>query len=164
MWPKKRNISSASVQFEKHQPERRRGVGGFCNCGCCCCCCCLHTLGGLIGATAVTLKMKSATGGSVAGCYWTCLTILAGAFCIVPSGCIVADGNSVVIGLVTALLFFPLAQLVASLVTLIWVQTRRADFPDRKASLQTLGRITVWSILGALAGVLAMLLGSMMFQ
>ena len=81
-----------------------------------------------------------------------------------PSGCIVADGNSVVIGLVTALLFFPLAQLVASLVTLIWVQTRSADFPDKKASLQTLGRITVWSILGAVAGVLAMLLGSMMFQ
>jgi len=166
MRPKKRNSSSASVQFEKHRPERRRVVGGylFCNGRCCCCCCCLHTYGGLIGATAVTLKMKSATGGSVAGCYWTYLTILAGAICIVPSGCIVASDSSVVTGLVAALLFLPLAQLVASIVTLIWVQTRSVDFPDKKASLQTLGRITVWSILGALAGMLAMLLGFKMFQ
>src|SRR6266851_5850174 len=74
---KGKNISSESVQFEKHQPERRRGFGGYllCNGGCCCCCCCLHSLGGLIGAAAATAKSKSPTGGSVAGCYWTCLTL-----------------------------------------------------------------------------------------
>lgn len=160
MRPKKRNISSASVQFEKHQPERRRGVGGylFCNGGCCCCCCCLHTLGGLIGATAATLKTQSATGGSVAGCYWTCLAILTGAICIA------ASASSVGLGIVTALLFLPLAQLGASIMTLIWVQTRSADFVGKKAGLQTLERITVWSILGAVAGLLTMLLGSKMFQ
>src|SRR5207249_624119 len=60
MGPQKKKTSTASVQFEKHQPERRRGVGGylFCNGGCCCCCCCLHSLGGLIGAAAATAKRE----------------------------------------------------------------------------------------------------------
>ena len=54
-----KNISSVSVQFEKHQPERRRGGEGYllCGGGCCCCSCCLHSLGGLIGAAAAPLRV-----------------------------------------------------------------------------------------------------------
>jgi hypothetical protein len=76
----------------------------------------------------------------------------------------VASADSVVIGIVAALLFLPLAQLGASIMTFVWVQTRSADFVGKQASLKTLGRITVWSILGAVAGLLAMLLGFKMFQ
>src|SRR5207302_6629332 len=77
MGPQKKKTSSASVQFEKHQPERRRGIGAYVCCGCCCCCCCcLHSLGGLIGAAAATSTRRSPTGGSIIGCYWTVLTSL----------------------------------------------------------------------------------------
>src|SRR5262245_37308236 len=73
----KQKNSGLRVQFEKHQPEHWSGLRGNpgCCCGCCCCCCCLHTLGGLIGATAVALKGKSAAERSAAGSYWFCLAI-----------------------------------------------------------------------------------------
>ena len=155
-----KNISSVSVQFEKHQPERRRGGGGYllCNGGCCCCCCCLHSLGGLIGAAAATSARKSPTGGSVIGCYWTVLTLLTVAICVW------ASASAAGLGLIAALFFLPLVQLAASLVTFIWVQVRPEDFADKKTSLRTLGRITLWSFLGALAGWLAMIIGFKMFN
>src|SRR5947208_13297317 len=116
MGPQKKKTSTASVQFEKHRPERRRGGGGylFCNGGCCCCCCCLHSLGGLIGAAAATSTRKSPTGGSVIGCYWSVLTLLTVA--IFAWACASAAG----FGLIAALFFLPLVQLAASLVTFIW--------------------------------------------
>ena len=154
-----KNISSVSVQFEKHQPERRRGGGGYllCGGGCCCCCCCLHSLGGLIGATAATSTRESPTGGSVIGFYWSVLTLLTIAICVWASA--IAAG----FGIIAALFCLPLVQLAASLVTFIWVQIRSADFSDKKASLRTLGRITLWSFLGALAGGVAMIIGFKMF-
>jgi len=161
MGPKKEKSSSASVQFEKHRPERRRGGGGylFCNGGCCCCCCCLHSLGGLIGAAAATSTRKSPTGGSVIGCYWSVLTLLTVA--IFAWACASAAG----FGIIIALFFLPAAQLAASLVTfIIWVQIPAADFADKKASLRALGRITLWSFLGALAGGVAMIIGFKMFS
>ena len=155
-----KNISSVSVQFEKHQSERRRGGGGYllCNGGCCCCCCCLHSLGGLIGAAAATSARKSPTGGSVIGCYWTVLTLLTVAICVW------ASASAAGLGLIAALFFLPLVQLAASLVTFIWVQVRPEDFADKKTSLRTLGRITLWSFLGALAGGGAMIIGFKMFS
>ncbi len=153
-----KNISNVSVQFEKHQPERRRGGGGYVLCGCCCCCCCLHSLGGLTGAAAATLTRKSPTGGSVIGCYWSVLTLLTVAICVW------ASASAAGFGIIVALFFLPLVQLAASLVTFIWVQVRPADFADKKASLLTLGRITLWSFLGALAGGVAMIIGFKMFS
>ena len=160
MRPKKKKTSSASVQFEKHQPERRRGGGGYllCGGGCCCCCCCLHSLGGLIGAVAATPTWKSPTRGSVVGWYWGVLTLLTVAIWV--WACASAAG----LGIIAALFFLPLVQLAASLVTFIWVQVRPADFADKKASLRTLGRITLWSFLGALTGGLAMIIGFKMFS
>jgi len=160
MGPQKKKTSTASVQFEKHQPERRRGVGGylFCNGGCCCCCCCLHSLGGLIGAAAATAKRESSTGGLVVGCYWTVLASLTVA--IFAWACASAEGFDIII----ALFFLPAVQLAASLVTFIWVLARSAHSPDKQAGLQTLGRITLWSFLGALAGGFAMIIGFWMFS
>jgi hypothetical protein len=107
-------------------------------------------LGALIGAVAATAKSKSPSEGSVGGCYWTLLTLLAGAVFIF------AWPSMKGFGIIVALLFLPVLQLVASIVTLIWIQIARVDFPDKKASLQMLGKITFWSVLGALAGGIAM--------
>ena len=152
-----KNISSVSVQFEKHQPERRRGGGGYllCSGGCCCC---LHSLGGLIGAAAASSTRKSPTGDSDIGFYWSVLTLLTVLICVW------ASASAAGFGLIATLFFLPLVQLAASLVTLIWVQIRPADFADKKASLRTLGRIALWSFLGALAGWLAMIIGFKMFN
>ena len=148
---KKENISSVSVQFEKHQAERRHEFGAYAVCcGSCCCCCCLHSLGGLISAAAAMTLRKPPTGGSVVGCYWTVLTLLTVVILAWDSAS--AQG----FGIFAALLFLPLVQLAASILTLIWIGARRADFSDRKASLHLLGRITVWSLFGAAAGLLVM--------
>src|SRR6266481_5544806 len=162
---KDRENSTASIHFEKHQPERRREVGSslFCCGGCCCCCCCLHSLGGLLGATAASVSKKSAGGASGIRAYWTCLTgltLLAG----LAFACIVASSNDsgTMLWLLIALLFLPFVQLAASIVTVIWVQFRSGDFPE-KTSLQVVGRITLWSILGAVIGLATMILGFKMF-
>src|SRR5262245_6845845 len=107
---KRNEIAKVSVQFEKHKPERRRGGGAFplC-CGCCCCCCCLHSLGALVGATAATVKRKSPTQSSVAGIYWLVLASLA--VLLVAWACGSVAG---MMGLILALMFLPVAQLVAS--------------------------------------------------
>ena len=161
MRPKEKNISRVSVQFEKHQPERRRGFGGylFCNGGCCCCCCCLQSLGGLIGAAAGSANCKLSAG-PVIGCYWTCLALLAGAILFVSLA--IRDGAAMFA--FSALLFLPVVQILASILTLIWIKIRRADFSDQAASLQTLGKITLYSFLGALAGGIAMLIGFQVFK
>jgi hypothetical protein len=163
MRPKEKDNSNGSVQFEKHQPERRSGVGDrlFCNGGCCCCCCCLHALGGLIGAAAASAKGKSPSAGPVVGWYWTCLTLLVGAGVVWGSG--QGDGGAG-IGIIAVLLFLPLVQLIASILTSICIGIRSEVFPDKKASLQTLGKITLYSFLGALAGGIAMMFGFMMFK
>src|SRR6059036_1284023 len=111
----KENISSVSVQFEKHQPERRRGVGGSLFCmggcgGCCCCCCCLHSLGGLIGAAAATARSKSPSEESGVGSYWTCFVLLAGGVFIFSLS---SATSALGFGIIIALFFLPLVQLVA---------------------------------------------------
>ena len=162
MRPKGKNISSVSVQFEKHEPERRRGANLFCNGGCCCCCCCLHSLAGLIGAAAASAKSKSPSAGPVVGYYWTCLAVLAGA--IVIFALVSAGDDGVGVGIIAALLFLPVVQLLASILTLIGIGIRSTDFPDKKASFQALGKITIYSLLGALAGGFAMIVGFKMFN
>ena len=67
-------------------------------------------------------------------------------------------------GIIVALLFLPVLQLVASILTLIWIKIGRVDFPDKKASLQMLGKITLWSFVWALAGGIAMVVGFKMFN
>ncbi len=155
----KRNISSTSVEFEKHQPERRRGFGGylFCGGGCCCCCCCLHTLGGLAGAAVASARTRSSTGASVSGFYWKCVAIQ-------TAICVLASGISLEFGLILALVFLPLLQLVASVATSIWILRGGPESPDRIAKLQTLRTITLWFIIGAVSGLILMIYGFKAFQ
>ena len=75
-----------------------------------------------------------------------------------------AQADGAVFGIIVALLFVPIVQLVASIMTLIWIGIRSAHFPDKRASLQILGRITLWSFLFALAGGILMAGGWNMFK
>ena len=146
------------VQFEKHEPERGRAGRArlFCCGGCCCCCCCLDALGGLVGATVATCMKKPLTGGSVVGCYWIILALLsAGAIVIVAPACSDAGTLGMVPALL-ALLFLPVLQLAASILTAVWIASRSAGVLDKKAGLRVLGNITLWSLLGAATGLGAM--------
>lgn len=58
----------------------------------------------------------------------------------------------------------PLVQLIASILTWIWIEIGIADFPDKKASLKMIGKITLWSFLGALAGTAIMMVGFAMLN
>jgi hypothetical protein len=110
-------------------------------------------LGGLLGATAASFSKKSAGGASGIRAYWTCLTgltMLAGvAFAFVVGS---SKDSGTIFFLLIALLFLPFVQLAASILTIIWIQFRSGDFPE-KANLQVVGRITGWSSLGAVLGL-----------
>ena len=165
---KKKNILRESVRFEKHEPERRRGVGGYLLCagGCCCCSCCLHALGGLIGAAATAARKTTAPKGAIVGCYWTSVAVLIGLVCLVSF--LLSDGMDFAsllgAGAVIILLLLPLIQLAASITTYFWIHFRTAAFPDKKVSLSVLRRITLWSFLGALAGGILMIVSFKMFN
>src|SRR4051794_12690732 len=153
-----KNISNETVQFEKHQPERRRGARGRVLCGCCCCSCCLHSVVGLIAAAVATPGNQRPSGGSVVRCYWIVLILLTVVLLIFSTA------TAMGLGLIIALFCLPLVQLAASLLTLVWIGIRSANSPDKKADMLTLGRITLWSFLGALAGGVAMIVGFKMFN
>jgi hypothetical protein len=168
MRPKEKNNSYRAVQFEKHQPERRSRAGAnlFCNGGCCCCCCCLHALGGLIGAAVASYgKSASRTEGPVVGSYWTFVAFLSGAvFVWGMSKGVGATGGGADLGVISLLLLLPVAQLLASFLTFIWIGIWSPSFPDKKASLLLLGKITLYSFLWALAGLFIMVVGFKMFS
>lgn len=152
--------SKEAVQFEKHQPERRRGAGGrvFCNGGCCCCSCCLHSLGGVIGATIGTLTSRRPSEIPVVICYWFVLVAFTAATAFFWG---IGIGDPA--GGLIVLLVLPLIQLAASLATLVWIGIRSVSPVEKKANLLALGKITLWSILGALTGLAAMIVGVKMF-
>lgn len=168
-------ISSASVLFEKHQPERRRDADGCprCCCGSCCCCCCLHTLGGLIGATAATLRRRPPTEApfTAVGFYWSCFAGLIGlaasifaVAAVLRTGTLDVDRWGLETAIVIGLLFLPVAQLAASVITFVWIAARKMDFQDKASDRRILGRITIWSILGTAVGLLAMIFGCKMMM
>ena len=160
----RKRLASEPIQFQKHQPERRRRLGAylFCNGGCCCCCCCLHSLGGLIGATAAGL-VEPAAAGPVARCYWTCFAALG----LAAAGFVMSFGNesgAVVGGIVVVLICLPVLQLVASLATLVWILMRATEFPDTMVSVRALGRITLAWFVGSVLGAIVMVIGSTTFK
>jgi hypothetical protein len=145
--------NSKRVEFHKYPPERRRRNGGtlYCGGGCCCCCCCLHSLGGLMGAAAVSVTQ--ARRGRKIGTYW-CLLLLLTVLSIFLFH--VFDGA---LGIVFSAMMTPGIQLVCSVVITILLIVRGGENEEeQRAGLRTIGAITLWSLLGALAGFVAMIL------
>jgi hypothetical protein len=158
------------VRVESHLPERRKRSTVLLVHGCCCCCC-LHAVGGLAGSVYGSIGRKGPAlpqdGGPVprmtaeivaarrfaVKTYWLALAVL---FLIAAGVGALIDPKEPGVTLFVLVFFLPGGQLLASLVTLIAIQVRP---PARKAeSLSRLGRITLFGFLGALVGVVGLII------
>jgi hypothetical protein len=168
-------LPAARIEVTAHPPERRRPAGSVvlpCGC-CCCCCCCLHSLGGLIGGIAGTVKPVApqprpvdpdfpfpfrrdefdAEGQllSAGMLYWLLVCFGTG---LVSVWAFVSEGarrpDDLFMGLLVALMFLPLVQLGASAVAAAAVAL---FYADRATALIRIGKITLWSFVGTLIGI-----------
>jgi hypothetical protein len=170
---------SGPLTIIRHPPEH--GPGGTpdvlpAGC-CCCCCCCLHTLGGLIGAVvgsvnpiqAAPVRMSDPDSpfpfrrdefedeGPVmpaTALYWLLVVFLIAVTAVwyyVDRGA--RNPEDILFGLLIALMIFPALQLGASLLSLIAVAL---FYPSRSMPLKRVGKITLWSFVGTIAGIVFM--------
>jgi hypothetical protein len=159
-----------AIRVESHLPERRKrstvlAVHGSC------CCCCLHTVGGIAGSIYGSISRRGPAlpqdGGPVpkmtaeiyasrwfaVKTYWLTLAVL---FLIAACVGTLIGPKEPGVTLFVLVFFLPGGQLLASLVTLLAIQIRP---PVRKSeSLTRLGRITLFGFLGALVGVVGLVL------
>jgi hypothetical protein len=169
----------ATIRVTTHPPERgQTGSPVILPCGCCCCCCCcLHSLGGIIGGiVGTTLPVAPAPrpvdpdfpfpfrrdefdeGSPVLPMgllYWLLVglgILVAVAVGAWSSGHQRIRPDDLLVGAVVALIFLPAVQLAASLVALVAV----LFYPDKRAAAVRLGKITLWSFVGAIIGTGAM--------
>ena len=158
------------IRVESHPPERRKRSTVLLAHGCCCCCC-LHTVGGIAGSIYGSINRRGPAlpvdGGPVpkmtaeiyearrfaVKIYWLALSVIL----LLAAGVgTLIDPKEPVVTLFVLVFFLPAGQLLASLVTLIAIQIRP---PLRKSeSLSRLGRITLFGFLGALAGVVGLVI------
>lgn len=160
----------AEIDFVAHPGERSVPKGALLCGGCCCCCCCLHTVGGAVGALAAgrdaahgsadamgagamgagamgaagtpAPAMAPGFGAStVSGLYWKVLGIL----CVITA--VLGVG---VYGLAVILMALPLMQLLASGIVAIIL------YKNESRGFHQLGRLTLFSLLGAIAGIAVM--------
>jgi hypothetical protein len=165
----------ARIELTAHPAERRRAAGPVvlpCGC-CCCCCCCLHTLGGLIGGIAGTVKPIAPPadpdypfpfrgeeldeGGqllSASALYWLLVALgtgLGAVWYFLHEGSRRAD--DLFVGVLGALFFLPLIQLAASAIAIVVVLL---FYPQRDTAARRIGKITLWSFVGTLIGIAIM--------
>jgi hypothetical protein len=157
-------------------PERARGnspvpaQAGSCCCSCCCCC--LHTVGGVIGGLVGSVQPVQPTppvnttpfpfrrdewerppGLHPALLYWglVCsLSTLLGLYFVVSGKVSTSELQWAVLGVI---FFLPLPQLGASVLSLlcVWLLPE-AIITDRPAAFVRIGKITLWSFVGAMVG------------
>jgi len=155
-----------------------------CGC-CCCCCCCLHTLGGVLGAAiapsfgstrnnfptryrllveeyefeddaepfaAAALPIRKPRAVSGVALYWWIVLGFVGLAMLY--GAAAGSGGSVGVAVLGLALGLPVLQILASfLAALVLVATTR---DDKKYQLVQVGKITLGTVLGTVAGILAM--------
>ena len=162
-----------TIAIERMPAERdaRAGVAAAAGGCCCCCCCCLHTVGGLIGAAtarAPALPSEAAPPTAVVGAstaeprysvskqYW--LMLLAVSVFASPLFFFVIEESAAAAETFWFYaLLLPALQLAASVVTLVVELVPRAPRPGRRQRLQHLGSITLRTFIGAMIGVVIML-------
>jgi len=148
-----------------HPPERKRRSTTLMAHGCCCCCC-FHSFGGIAGSIWGSLRRNAPAPDSLTSpdavrqeeeirtahrlavkVYWLVFTICS--FVSIVATALVNREEAIVGGVLT-LIFLPAVQLLASAVTLVWIQVRP---PVRKQEcLRRLGKISLFGFLGALIG------------
>lgn len=158
------------VTLTAHPAERGVSKSITLACGCsCCCCCCLHTIGGLALAgvgtrTPAALRAaKSAeqneSRSSAKKFYWLALAFVSAAIPGLYFANEVPHDVEDAVLIVGAILLcaLPLVQLGASFVTAILLAVFPATvIPDKSEAFRALARITLWSLLGAVVGFIAL--------
>jgi hypothetical protein len=158
------------VELRRHPPERRPPSATLLAAGCCCCCCCcVHSLGGLAGAIygsrrkggapdpetlssekAILEESEIARSGRYASkVYWLVLTIVGFITCVISA---IANPGQPLLGPAIIAGFLPAAQLIASLLSWVYILCRPPVRSD--VCLSRLGRITLFAFLGGLFGCL----------
>lgn len=153
------------ITIERLPPERTAtmpvaaAAGGCCSC----CCCCFHTVGSLIGAAAARPPIGptgelpvAAIGGaalepkySVNREYW--MSFLVASVITMMILAVELSGNDKLIGMfVVYAIVAPAVQLAASLSALVITLTSKR--PGQSERLRHLGKITMFSVVGALLG------------
>lgn len=166
-----------TVAVTAHPPERARGGGSVVlPCGCCCCCCCLHTIGGLVGGIVGSVQAVAKAprrvqdpdfpfpyrldefeeeGTFPAGIlYWLLVSLLMAAVAVryfLAEGS--RDPNDLLIGLLIGLMVLPGLQLGASVLAFAAVGL---FYADKRPAFARVGKITLWSFVGTLAGIALM--------
>jgi hypothetical protein len=142
-------------------PERgSRSVilaGGCCT-TCCCCCCCLHVVGGLIGAAITAAAPTQAATYPVRyakAAYWKSLL-----YCTVLAVLLASAAGGYWWGIGVLFVGLPLVQLLASLLAILLLDGQRRGLrpPDLSLAKRTIGLIAWRGVLGALLGLLPLLL------
>jgi hypothetical protein len=172
--------TDSPIRITAHTPERGKrsaSVTAACGC-CCCCCCCLHTIGGLVGAISGSLlniryrprpvdpsfpfpfrrdELDQEEGTfPVAVVYWIIVllgVVAVSAYTFFAGSSGQLDPTMLLWGAVIGLFFLPAIQLVASLLSLIIVAV---FYTDKTNGLIRVGKITLWSFVGTLVGILIM--------
>jgi hypothetical protein len=153
------------ITIERLPPERTAitpvaaAAGGCCSC----CCCCFHAVGSLIGAAmarppqvappeapvATIAGSPTEPKYSVAREYWMSF-LVASVITMMILG-VYLDGSDRLAGMgIIYALVLPAVQLAASIAALVLVLTSKR--PGRDERLRHLGKITLYSLLGALLG------------
>lgn len=150
--------------FHAHEPERKRRTTTLLAHGSCCCCC-LHAIGGIAGSVWGSLRRNAplpetlttpeavrneeeirTSNRSVVKVYWLALTLLS----TIAIAVLTLANEEPALGPFLVLFFLPGGQLVASLVTWVWILARP---PVRKSdALRRLGKITLFGFLGGVIG------------
>ena len=153
------------VSFQAHPPERKSRSTTLMAHGCCCCC--FHSFGGIAGSiwgsirrnapdpeTLVTPEAVRAEDETKAAhrlavkVYWLALTVIAA---LATAILMIAIPLDELVGPFLVLFWLPAGQLLASLVTALWIKFRP---PIRKSeAYRRLIRITVFAFLGGLIGI-----------
>lgn len=173
------------IRVTAHPPERaRRGAPVLLPCGCCCCCCCcLHTIGGLVGGvvgsvTQVRHRTKPVDpdfpfpyrrdeldeeGPTFPATllYWLLVSFLIGVTCVWTylassgrrGGPLNGDPSDLLVGLFIAVLILPGLQLGASVLATLAIAV---FYGEKVTPLMRVGKITLWSFVGTIAGLVLM--------
>ena len=184
MSSEKRPPSPGPVRVTAHPPERaRRGAPVILPCGCCCCCCCcLHTIGGLAGGVVGSVLRirpwpkpddpdfpfpyrrdefdEESPAFSPALLYWLLLSFLIAVTAVWyylsssgSRGPLSGNPQELLIGLFIAIMILPGLQVGASVLAALAIAL---FYGEKYAPLMRVGKITLWSVVGTLVGLLLM--------
>jgi hypothetical protein len=171
------------VQVTAHPPERaRRGAPVILPCGCCCCCCCcLHTVGGLAGGVVGSVLRvrprhrpvdpdfpfpfrrdeldEEGPTFSPALLYWLLVSFLMAVTAVwyylaeATRGPLAGDPQNLLLGLLIAVMILPGLQAGASVLATLGIAL---FYGEKVTPLMRVGKITLWSFVGTLVGLLLM--------